>query len=58
MTLSSTQHSSASERRAAPAPTPTPTGRISGIEVVSYTALLALIGLLASGQFDAMVPWR
>jgi hypothetical protein len=55
MTLdTSRQHSSAPER---PAP-PTPTGRISGIEVVSYTALLALIGLIASGQFDAMVPWR
>lgn len=32
-------------------------GRITMIEVVSYTAIVALVGALASGVFDAMVPW-
>jgi hypothetical protein len=32
--------------------------RISLIEVVSYTAAIALIAAMALGFFDAMVPWR
>jgi len=34
------------------------TGRITVIEVISYTALIGLVGALAAGIFDAMVPWR
>jgi hypothetical protein len=34
------------------------TGRISGIEAISYTAFIALIGAVAAGWFDAMVPWK
>jgi hypothetical protein len=33
-------------------------GRITAIEVVAYTAVLGLIAALASGWFDAMVPWK
>lgn len=37
---------------------PDTSGRISGIEVVSYTAVIILIGTVAAGWFDAMVPWK
>ena len=37
---------------------PDVTGRITGIEAVSYTAFIALIGAVAAGWFDAMVPWK
>ena len=37
---------------------PDTTGRIAGIEVVSYTAVIILIGTVAAGWFDAMVPWK
>jgi len=33
-------------------------GRITGIEVASYSAALAFIAALALGYFNAMVPWR
>ena len=33
-------------------------GRISGIEAVSFTATIAFIAALALGFFNAMVPWR
>ena len=33
-------------------------GRITAIEVVAYTAVLGFIAALASGWFDAMVPWK
>lgn len=37
---------------------PSTTGRITGIEAVAYTAFIALIGAVAAGWFDAMVPWK
>jgi len=33
-------------------------GRISWIEVIGYTAVILLIGLLATGWFDVMMPWK
>jgi hypothetical protein len=33
-------------------------GRITVIEVISFTAVLAFIAAFASGAFDAMVPWK
>ena len=46
----------ARERR--PAAAPDTSGRISAIEAVAYTAVIALIGAVAAGWFDAMVPWK
>lgn len=34
------------------------TGRISMVEVVSYTVTLGFIAAVALGWFDAMVPWK
>jgi hypothetical protein len=42
----------------APATVPDTSGRITSIEVVAYTAVIALIGAVAAGWFDAMVPWK
>jgi hypothetical protein len=33
-------------------------GRITVIEVISFSAVLAFIAAFASGAFDAMVPWK
>lgn len=33
-------------------------GRITVIEVVSFTLVLGFIAAFASGAFDAMVPWK
>lgn len=32
-------------------------GPITALQAVSYTALLGLIAAVASGWFDAMIPW-
>ncbi|WP_268922261.1 hypothetical protein [Sanguibacter suaedae] len=32
-------------------------GRATAVEVVSYTAVIALVGAVAAGWFDTMVPW-
>jgi hypothetical protein len=37
---------------------PDTSGRITSIEVVAYTAVIVLIGAVAAGWFDAMVPWK
>jgi hypothetical protein len=37
---------------------PNTSGRITGIEAVSYTLAIAFIGAVAAGWFDAMVPWK
>lgn len=33
-------------------------GRISWIEVLGWSATILLVGLLATGWFDVMMPWK